>query len=60
MEKINYVYEPYYPVYKEHQHLEKEIDRGCKDEAIIIKKEKLYKILLKGAPHYLDDCNFNL
>ena len=57
MGKINYVYEPGYPVYKEHQQLEKKIAEGCTDAAVIIKKEKLYKKLLKGASHYLDDVS---
>ena len=60
MGKINYVYEPPYHLYKEHQQLEKKIAEGCTDEAVLHRKEKLYKKLLKGAPHYLDECNSNL
>ena len=60
MEKIIYVFEPPYHLYKEYQQLEKEIGEGCTDEEVIIKKEKLHKILLKEASHYLIDYNTNL
>ena len=57
MKNFKYVFEPCYRLYKEHQQLEQEIAKGCTDEEVIIKKEKLHKILLKEAPHYLDDVN---
>ena len=57
MKNFTYIFEPPYHLYKEHQLLEQKIAEGCDDEEVIHRKEKLYKILLKEAPHYLNDAS---
>jgi hypothetical protein len=55
MNQIIYEFEPHYSIYKEYQKLEKETKEKA-DNNLVDKIHKLYKILLREAPYYLDEC----